>query len=127
MIPTDFVQLMSLYRIAISTLMVSEPYLGPFFLFFLIPRLVKNTEAELVMKPRHPTSISNTLIVYMFTFILLFLSSKSVTFVLCIYIYIYIPVIVHNYFGCLRPVWKTHLQNRNLLHNSKHYYLISSS
>ena len=30
------------------------------------PRLVKNTEVELVMKPRHPTSIGNMLVIQPF-------------------------------------------------------------
>ena len=38
------------------------PYLGTFyFLLSESARLVKNAEVELVMKPRHPTSIGNTL------------------------------------------------------------------
>ena len=42
-----------------------------FFMYFLlsdreIPRLVKNAEVELVMKPRHPTSIENTWVIQPF-------------------------------------------------------------
>ena len=38
------------------------------------PRLVKNAEVELVMKPRHPTSIGNTLVIQPF---LIHYSSRS--------------------------------------------------
>ena len=60
--------LTSLCGIAISTLMQLESYLGSFLYIFscLSPRLVKNTELELVMKPRHPTSIGNTLVIQPF-------------------------------------------------------------
>ena len=49
MLPPDFVRLSSLYGIAISLLMLLEPYLGSFFIYFLLsdgesPRLVKNAE-----------------------------------------------------------------------------------
>ena len=42
-----------------------------FFMYFLLfdeesPRLVTNAEVELVMKPRHPTSIGNTLVIQLF-------------------------------------------------------------
>ena len=42
-----------------------------FFMYFLLsdgerPRLVKNTEVELIMKTRHPTSIGNTLTIQPF-------------------------------------------------------------
>ena len=42
-----------------------------FFMHFLLsdgesPRLVKNTEVELVMKSQHPTSIGNTLVIQPF-------------------------------------------------------------
>ena len=52
-------------------LMQLKPYLGSFFMYFLLPggespRLVKNTEVELVMKPRHLTPIGNTLIIQPF-------------------------------------------------------------
>ena len=42
-----------------------------FFMYFLLPdgespKLVKNTEVESIMKPRHPTSIGNTLVIQPF-------------------------------------------------------------
>ena len=65
--PPDFVGLTSL---SISTLMQLEFYHG-FFMYFLLSDgeslgLVKNTKVELVMKPRHPTSIGNTLVIQPF-------------------------------------------------------------
>ena len=70
-IPPDFVGLMSFCGIAISMLMQLEPCLESFFMYFLLsdeesPRLVKNTEVELVMKTRHLTAIGNMLVIQLF-------------------------------------------------------------
>ena len=70
-IPPDFVGLSSLNGIAMSTLMQWESYFGYFFMYFLLsdgesPRWVKNAKVELVMKPQHPTSIGNTLVIQLF-------------------------------------------------------------
>ena len=70
MIPPDFVALTSLCGIAISTLM--QLVLSWIFMYFFFSdgeslRLVKNTEIGLVIKPRHPTSIGNTLVIQSFS------------------------------------------------------------
>ena len=61
----DFVRLLSLYRIAKSMLMQLEPYLFLCISSCLMEK-VQNAGVELVMKPQHPTSIGNTLVIQPF-------------------------------------------------------------
>ena len=75
-IPPDFVRLLSLYGIDISTLR-ALPWI--FSMYFLLsdggsPRLIKKMEVECAIKPLHPTSIRNTFIIQAF---LIYCSRRS--------------------------------------------------